>query len=293
MFFSYDDLLIRNCNKYEYLILILLAIIAMFIAVSSYNLLSIYVAIELQSICFYVLAAFKRSNLYSSEAGLRYFILGAFSSNFLLFGFSILYVYMSIISFDEFALFLSSFEYDLVSIPLGFHIGLVFILVALLFKFSASPFHMWVPDVYEGSPMSTTSFFIILPKLVIFVLFIRFYYNIFHILFENIKILLTFSAISSIVVGTFGALEQTKIKRFLAYSTISNIGYLLIGITVCTSEGVQASFIYLIIYIVMSINLFSMITSIHYLYHEKFKFITDLRNLNELYITNLSKKAIK
>lgn len=243
-------------------ILILLALLGILLLVSSNDLLALYLAMELQSLSFYTLATLKRNDESSTEAGLKYFILGALSSGIFLFGVSLIYGLTGLTNFDSLNLFI--FGIDLIqesnSYPItGLLIGILFIGIAFLFKLAAAPFHMWVPDVYQGSPTSITALFAIVPKLAIFGVLIRLYLNTFLGLMIQWQPLILFCSIASMIIGSFGALNQSLIKRLLAYSAISHIGYVLIAFASGTHTSLQALLIYMTIYMIMSIQSFSIL----------------------------------
>ena len=236
--------------KIEYPILILSSVLGMMIMISSNDLMVFYMGLELQSLALYVLATFNRDQLKSSEAGLKYFVLSALSSGLLLYGCSLIYGFTGSTNFDLIASQLNSNEYALT-------FGIVFILVGLAFKISAVPFHMWAPDVYEGSPTSVTLFFAIVPKVAALTVFIRFLYVPFLNLFDQWQMILIFLSIASMLFGAIAAIGQTNLKRLIAYSSISHIGYALAGLTTGSNDGIQNSIIYIIIYVLMNLGLFS------------------------------------
>jgi len=206
--------------------------------------------LELQSLALYVLATFNRNNLKSSEAGLKYFVLSALSSGLLLYGCSLIYGFSGSTNFEIIASQLDSNEYALT-------FGIVFILVGLAFKISAVPFHMWAPDVYEGSPTTVTLFFTMVPKIAALTVFIRFLYVPFLELIDQWQMILVFLSIASMLFGAIAAIGQKNIKRLIAYSSIGHIGYALAGVASASNDGIQSSVIYLTIYIVMNLGLFS------------------------------------
>ena len=236
--------------KIEYPILILCSVLGMMVMISSNDLLVFYMGLELQSLALYVLATFNRDQIKSSEAGLKYFVLSALSSGLLLYGCSLIYGFSGSTNFDEIAKQLNYNEYILT-------FGIVFILVGLAFKVSAVPFHMWAPDVYEGSPTSVTLFFTMVPKIAALTVFIRFLYVPFLNLIDQWQLIIVFLSISSMLFGAIAAIGQTNLKRLIAYSSISHIGYTLAGLATNTNEGLQSSIIYITIYIVMNLALFS------------------------------------
>ena len=236
--------------KIEYPILILSSVLGMMIMISSNDLIVFYMGLELQSLALYVLATFNRDNLKSSEAGLKYFVLSALSSGLLLYGCSLIYGFTGSTNFQEIASQLNSNNYAVT-------FGIVFILVGLAFKISAVPFHMWAPDVYEGSPTSVTLFFTMVPKVAALTVFIRFLYVPFLNLIEQWQMILIFLSIASMIFGAIAAIGQQNLKRLIAYSSIGHIGYTLAGLAAGTNEGIQSSIIYITIYIIMNLGLFS------------------------------------
>ena len=236
--------------KIEYPILILCSVLGMMVMISSNDLMVFYMGLELQSLALYVLATFNRDQLKSSEAGLKYFVLSALSSGLLLYGCSLIYGFSGSTNFNIISNQLNSKEYVLT-------FGIVFILVGLAFKISAVPFHMWAPDVYEGSPTSVTLFFTMVPKIAALTIFIRFLYVPFLNLIDQWQMIIIFLSIASMLFGAIAAIGQTNIKRLIAYSSIGHIGYTLAGLATGSNEGIQSSIIYISIYVVMNLALFS------------------------------------
>ena len=236
----------------EYPILILSSILGMMVMVSSNDLIVFYIGLELQSLALYVLASFNRDNILSSSLGLKYFVLIALSSGLLLYGCSLVYGFSSSTNFLQI-----SFNYD--QSAQGIIFGMVFILVGLAFKISAVPFHMWAPDVYQGSPTSVTLFFAILPKIAALTVFIRFLYTPFFNLIDQWQTIIIFLSIASMLFGAVAAIGQKNLKRLIAYSSISHMGYALAGLTTGTNQGIQSSVSYITIYLVMNLAFFSCI----------------------------------
>ena len=239
-------------DKIEYPIIILSSTIGMMLMISSYDLIIFYLGLELQSLCLYILASFKRTDIKSTEAGLKYFVLSALASGLLLYGSSLIYG------------FTGSTNFGIISINLGESnpgaiFGIVFIMVGLAFKISAVPFHMWTPDVYEGSPTSVTTFFALIPKIAALSVFIRFMYVPFINAMEEWKIIIVFLAVGSMILGAVAAIGQNTIKRLMANSAIGHMGYALAGLAAGSNEGVQSSIIYLTIYLVMNLGAFGCI----------------------------------
>ena len=236
--------------KIEYPVLILSSVLGMMVMISSNDLMVFYMGLELQSLALYVLATFNRDQLKSSEAGLKYFVLSALSSGLLLYGCSLIYGFSGSTNFNIISSQLNSNEYVLT-------FGIVFILVGLAFKISAVPFHMWAPDVYEGSPTSVTLFFTMVPKIAALTVFIRFLYVPFLNLIDQWQMIIIFLSIASMLFGAIAAIGQTNIKRLVAYSSIGHIGYTLAGLATGSNEGIQSSIIYITIYVLMNLALFS------------------------------------
>ncbi len=237
-------------SKFEYPILILLSILGMFFMVSANDLILFYLGLELQSLALYILASINRSDLRSTESGIKYFVLSALSSGLLLYGCSLLYG------------FTGSTNYELIQIQIaddniGALFATVFIIVGLAFKVSAVPFHMWTPDVYEGSPTSVTNFFAVVPKIAGIAVIIRFMDVPFKMILSEWQLIIIFLSIASMILGAVAAIGQTNIKRLLAYSSIGHIGYILAGISTGQINGYSSSIIYLTIYVVMNLGAFS------------------------------------
>ena len=244
---------IKN-NKFEYPIIVLLSIIGMLIMVGANDLILFYLGLELQSLALYILAAIDRDNLKSSEAGIKYFVLSALSSGLLLYGCSLLYGFSGSTNFD--VIKLNSDGQNIGNI-----FAMVFILVGLSFKVAAVPFHMWTPDVYEGSPTSVTSYFSVVPKIAGLAVFIKFMYIPFYPIIGQWQFILVFISVASMILGAVAAIGQNNIKRLIAYSSISHIGYAIAGVASGTESGFKSSIIYMTIYAVMNIGAFAFILS--------------------------------
>jgi len=249
---SKDYVKSSNIDKVEYPIIILASTLGMILMISAYDLIVFYLGLELQSLCLYILASFKRDDEKSTEAGLKYFILSALASGLLLYGCSLIYGFTGSTNFHE-------ISKNLNETNTGAVFGIVFIIVGLAFKVSAVPFHMWAPDVYEGSPTSVTSFFAIVPKIAAITVFIRFMYVPFINVLSQWQLIIIFLSISSMILGAFAAIGQSNIKRLMAYSSIGHIGYALAGLAPGTNEGVQSTIIYLTIYLFMNLGAFACI----------------------------------
>nr|YP_009138090.1 NADH dehydrogenase subunit 2 [Lobosphaera incisa]AKF78648.1 NADH dehydrogenase subunit 2 [Lobosphaera incisa] len=253
---SLDYIKKEGLNLFEFIILILLSTCSMLFLISSLDFISMYLAIEFQSLCFYVMAALKRNSEFSTEAGLKYFLLGAFSSGILLFGCSLIYGFTGVTNFSELGKIFTYFGEPGLR---GCELGMIFILVGFLFKLTAVPFHMWAPDVYEGAPTSVTAFFSIAPKVSVLAVFVKLFFSGFYDFMIPWQTVCILSSLASMIWGSLAAMSQNKIKRLLAFSSIGHIGYMLIGICCGTVEGLQALFIYLVIYIVITVNLFAIV----------------------------------
>jgi NADH-quinone oxidoreductase subunit N len=251
---SFNYLKYERISLFEYNILILLGLLGLICFISAHDLVSFYLALELQSLSFYILASFKKDSAFSTEAGLKYFILGALSSGFLLFGIALIYGSVGSTNFEiifKSVCFVDGFS-D--SFSLRVLLGSIFLLIGLLFKLTAAPFHMWAPDVYEGAPTPISALFAAVPKLGLFLIGIKIFYVLFYDLIFFWQNAVLFCSLISILVGTFSALRQTKIKRFLAFSSVTHVGFLLISFSTGTLEGISSLFFYMFIYIIMTLN---------------------------------------
>jgi len=249
---SKDYVKSNDIDKIEYPIIVLASSLGMIIMIGSYDLIIFYLGLELQSLCLYILASFKRDDGKSTEAGLKYFVLSALASGLLLYGCSLIYGFTGSTNFE-----IISTNLDEANVGAVF--GIVFIIVGLAFKVSAVPFHMWTPDVYEGSPTSVTSFFALVPKIAAISVFIRFMYVPFVNLISQWQTIIIFLSIASMILGAVAAIGQSNIKRLMAYSSIGHMGYALAGIATGTNEGIQSTIIYLTIYLVMNLGAFGCI----------------------------------
>ncbi len=242
--------------RFEYPILMLFAGLGMMMMVSAHDLLSLYLGLELQSLAAYVLASIKRDDVKSSESGLKYFVLGSISSGMLLFGASLIYGYTGSTNFDVIGHALAN------QLTIGALIGMVFVMAGLAFKISAAPFHMWTPDVYEGAPTSVTAFFAMVPKIAAVALLMRLLVEAFPAASAQWgQIVWALSAVS-MAVGAFAALMQDNIKRLLAYSSVGNMGFALVGLAAGTQGGLGAVLVYLAIYMMMTAGTFGIVLSL-------------------------------
>jgi NADH-quinone oxidoreductase subunit N len=253
---SFDYLRRAKLLTYEFPVLVLLATTGMMMMVSANDLIALYLGLELQSLALYVLAAIRRDDVRSSEAGLKYFVLGALSSGMLLYGASILYGVTGTTSFAGLA---AAAQVPGAGVNFGLIVGLVFLLVGLAFKVSAVPFHMWTPDVYEGAPTPVTAFFAAAPKLAALALLARVLYGAFPGMEAQWRQIVIFLAIASMLLGAFAAIGQTNIKRLMAYSSIGHVGFALVGVAAADEAGLQGLLIYLAIYLVMTLGSFACI----------------------------------
>lgn len=246
----------RGFLRFEYPLIVTLSVVGMMVMVSAGDLMSLYMGLELQSLALYVIAAFKKDSVKSTEAGLKYFVLGALSSGLLLYGSALVYGYSGTTLFSG---ILSNVSTDVTSLGLLF--GLALVIAGLAFKVSAVPFHMWTPDVYEGAPTPVTAFFATVPKMAAICLFIRVMYDAFGNIINDWQQIIALLSILSMFLGAFAAIGQTDLKRLLAYSSIAHMGYALIGLAAGTEFGVQSVLEYMTIYITMNIGVFAIVMS--------------------------------
>ena len=271
---STDYLKNEKINLFEYVIFILLSCLGGCWLVASYDFFTMYITIELLSLPLYGLASIKSRSLLSTEAGLKYFILGAFSSGVFLFGVSLIYLATGSLSFSEIGQLFAGVNVNLFDLiqsgdvhSLGyiaaFGMGMILVMVGLLFKLTAAPFHMWAPDVYEGAPTPVTAYFATVPKLAVFAVTVRIFYVTFFDISLEWQKAITLCAIGSMILGTLGAMVQKlDLKRLIAYSAIGNAGYMLLGISAGNLEGLQGLLLFAVIYIVMSVNAFATILTL-------------------------------
>ncbi|WP_428149632.1 NADH-quinone oxidoreductase subunit NuoN [Brevundimonas sp.] len=245
-----------NIARFEFPILIVLAAVGMGMMVSSGDLISLYVGVELHSLALYILAAYHRDDLKASEAGLKYFVLGALSSGLLLYGSSLIYGFAGSMRFEDIA------AYSAANPGPGLIFGLVFLICGLAFKVSAAPFHMWTPDVYEGAPTPVVALFATAPKMAAMVLFARVLSEGFLGAHDQWAQVLILIALASFVVGAWGGLAQKDIQRLLAYSSIANIGYAVLGIAAGTEQGLQATVTFMTLYMVDTMGFFAILLSL-------------------------------
>jgi proton-translocating NADH-quinone oxidoreductase chain N len=283
---SLNFIIDNKVNIFEYFILILFSVFGLLCFIASFDLISMYISLEVQSLAFYILASLRKDSSFSTEAGLKYFILGAFSSGILLLGISFIYGVVGTTNFENLGKFFIGFDFfifsaDIFDVNNRIILGIICIFIGILFKLTAAPFHMWAPDVYEGSPYHVTVIFSVIPKIGLFGVAIKiFYFALYEGLFYWQSVAL-FCSILSIIIGTLKALQQNKIKRFLAYSSISHVGFLLLGFATGTFIGLQSLLFYLIIYTIMMLNIWSILISLN-IKNKKYKqirYINDLQGL--------------
>lgn len=236
--------------KFEYAVLVVIATLGMFMLVSAGDLIALYLGLELMSLSLYVVAAINRDSVRSTEAGLKYFVLGALSSGMLLYGASLIYGFTGSVNFLQIA--------SIVKEPsIGLVFGIVFLLAGMCFKVSAVPFHMWTPDVYEGAPTPVTAFFASAPKVAAMAIFVRVVIEAFPHVSHQWQQIVAFVSLASMVLGAFAAIGQRNIKRLLAYSSIGHMGFALVGLAAGTAEGVRGVLVYMAIYVVMTLGTFA------------------------------------
>jgi NADH-quinone oxidoreductase subunit N len=241
--------------RFEFPVLVMLATTGMLVMISANDLITLYVGLELQNLALYVTASFNRDSSRSSEAGLKYFVLGGLSSGILLYGLSMVYGFAGTTTFADLAqLFAGS-----APVSLGVIVGLAFVIAGLAFKISAVPFHMWTPDVYEGAPTPVSAFFAVAPKLAAFALFVRVMLDPFGALIGEWRQIVVFISVASMILGAVAAVAQRNIKRLMAYSSISHVGYALIGVAAGTAAGIRGVLVYLAIYLFMTVGAWAVI----------------------------------
>ena len=274
LIFSKPYLNSEKLDRYEYTVLMMYAVLGMSIMVSANNLLAVYIGIEMQSLALYVMAAWNRDSLRASEAGLKYFVLGALSSGLLLYGISMVYGFTGSLSFDRIAEVVGE------GATPGLIAGMVFMLCGLGFKISAAPFHMWTPDVYEGSPTPVTGFFAGAPKFAAMLLITRIVMGPFGEITDQWQQVIIVFAVLSMFVGAIGALAQTNIKRLMAYSSIANMGYALVALAAGTQGGVVGVLTFMSIYVITTIGVFACILQMR-IRNGMVEQITDLAGLSK------------
>ncbi|MDB5525097.1 MAG: proton-translocating NADH-quinone oxidoreductase, chain [Rhizobium sp.] len=265
----------EKIDKFEYPVLVVLATLGMLLMISAHDLISLYMSLELQSLALYVVAAMNRESSKSTEAGLKYFVLGALSSGMMLYGMSLVYGFTGHTNFTEIAQILGGETRSL-----GLVFGLVFVLAGVAFKISAVPFHMWTPDVYEGAPTPVTAFFAGAPKIAAMSIFVRVVIEAFQPIHSDWQQIVVFISIASMVLGSFAAIGQSNIKRLMAYSSIGHMGYALVGLAAGNQEGVSGVAIYMAVYVVMTMGTFAIILSMRGTDGQALERVDDLAGLS-------------
>jgi len=273
---SIDFLRHHKLGGFEFPVLMLLGTLGMMMLISASDFIALYLGLELMSLALYVVAAYSRDNLKATEAGLKYFVLGALSSGMLLYGASLMYGYSGTVSFAGIALALKG------PAPIGVVFALVFVLAGLAFKISAVPFHMWTPDVYEGAPTPVTTFFASAPKMAAMAVLVRVTLTAFPGVASEWRQIVTFISIASMALGAFAAIGQTNIKRLMAYSSIGHMGFALVGLAAGTVEGAHGVIVYMAIYMVMTLGTFAGILSMR----RNGEYVENISDLSGLARTN-------
>lgn len=261
-------------DRFEFPVLVVLSTLGMMLMVAANSLISLYLGLELQSLALYVLAAINRDSVRSTEAGLKYFVLGALASGIMLYGMSLVYGFTGQVGFPQIAGTLQAH-----GASLGLIFGLVFVLAGLVFKISAVPFHMWTPDVYEGAPTAVTTFFATAPKVAAMGMVVRIVMEAFDPITIDWQQILVFVAIASMILGAFAAIGQRNIKRMMAYSSIGHMGYALVGLSAGTEAGVRGVLLYMLIYMVMTLGAFTCILAMRRTEDRSVEMISDLAGL--------------
>merc|ERR1712146_413609 len=263
LFTIFKSFSLQNLNFFEYFSIFLLSVLALMLLVSCSDLISAYLVIEMQALCFYILASFRRDSAFSTEAGLKYFISGAFISGVFLFGASLIYGGLGTLNFNHINLLLSfPLDNEFSHLKIIVLIGILLVTITLLFKVAAAPFHFWSPDVYEGSPLSSTIVFSIVPKIIIFSFFIK-WTLVISTMFDDIKNVFVLVGVISVFFGTFFALKQKRIKRLIIFSSIAQVGFLVAALSTNSVEVFLLFIFFLVIYILTSILVWNHFTLFH------------------------------
>lgn len=284
-----ESFILQNLNFFEYFSVYLLALLSLFLLVSSGDLLSFYLTLEMQSLCFYILAAFNRNSVFSTEAGLKYFIAGSFISGIFLFGSSLVYFALGTLNLSEISLLLS-FDIANNETKAILQLGFLFIVSILLFKIACAPFHFWAPDVYEGSPLSSTIIFSIIPKFPIIYFLIKLIAT-FGLVYNNdFLFLLLIIGLFSTFLGTFFAFNQKRLKKLIIYSSIAQIGFIVCALSLNSVLGYSAGLFYLVIYIITSLLIWGHIT-LFYIFQTNIGLFKNI-SIKSLFITNFANFAL-
>ncbi len=276
----------QKLNFFEFYSLLLLSVLSLLIMISASDLIIFYLAMEMQALCFYVLASFNRESVFSSESGLKYFVSGSFISGFFLLGVSFIYGSTGTINFNAINL-LTSFDFATYSdeLRLIFLTGVILVTCTLLFKLACAPFHFWSPDVYDGAPLSSTLIFSVVPKFALFYFFIK-WLNCINIFFDDISILLLIAGILSAIVGTFFGLTQKRLKRLIIYSSIAQTGFLVASLSLGNLEGITSLYFFLIIYLLTSILMWGHVITFYSFYSKVAAFNSSA--ISSIFISSLS-----
>lgn len=277
---------LQNMNLFEFFSVFLLSLLSLFLLLCTSDLISFYLTIEMQSLCFYILANFKRDSSFSTEAGLKYFISGAFISGFFLFGCTLIYGVLGTLNLNYISLLLA-FPFNSFDIELSYFLqfGIICVTATLLFKIACAPFHFWSPDVYDGAPLSSTIIFSVVPKLSLFFFLIKWICSI-NIFFFNIDTVLIFLGVFSTFLGTFYALSQKRLKKLIIYSSIAQIGFLVSGLALNSLDGYTAVLFFLVIYIITSILIWSHFSVFYIFQHNVFAFAK--KRSSSLFLSSLT-----
>ena len=282
---SKNYLVTQKLHFFEFWILFILTIVSLAFIIQAADLLTIYISIEFQSLIFYILASLNRNSEFSTESGLKYFILGAFASAFLLCGSALVYHLTGLTNLNSLLKLLTGIILDDPQYVYSLLLGIFFILGAFLFKLNVAPFHFWAPDVYEGAPLATTAIFAFLPKLAITSLFLKFTLISLFDFFDSTQLLFIICCFSSALIGFFGAFSQTKWKRFVAYSSIGHASFLSLGFASSDLQSINNIIFFLIVYSISSVLLFLILTSLQYYQFPKthqVRFITQVKSLTQV-----------
>jgi len=275
----------QKLNFFEFFILLLLSLFSLFLVISSYDLISFYICIEMQSLCFYALASFKRDSAFSTEAGLKYFVAGSYISGFFLFGSSLIYLCLGALSLSS----VSSLLFFSVNVDSFFFLllltGIFFVTFFLLFKIACAPFHFWVPDVYEGSPLSTTIIFSVIPKVGLFFFLVKWFLSL-GLFQEYIQLLLLPLGLFSVFLGTFFAISQKRVKRLIIYSSVAQVGYIVSSLGLNTYGGLISVYFFFFIYIVTSVLLWFMVSLLNSSHNKISAYYFE--NVNSLLVSSIS-----
>jgi proton-translocating NADH-quinone oxidoreductase chain N len=288
MIIIWKSFVIQNICFFEYFTLIFLSLLGVLLLVNSFDLITAYLVIELQSLAFYILACFIRTSSFGTEAGLKYFVLGAFTSGLFLLGAFFFYITLGTLNFNTAFLLLSiPLDNDNFYILVGLILSSLFILATFFFKIAAVPFHFWAPDVYEGAPLSSTIILSLLPKFALFSFFIK-WVTIFVPILSLVKYILIFAGILTVVVGSYLSITQKRLKRFVIYSSISQLGFLIVALSICTLEGFVAVYFFLLIYIISSIILWSSIVGLTFFNNVTLEKTTALLGNKPLFLSDVA-----